>query len=173
MPERATSTPSERHWLLDTLAALVAAGLLAVAGWHLAALELRGAAAVLGLHRLVLTSRWEVGEVAISIAVSWALPVVLAWVVAMLDRAFGKAAPSVNRAALYTLALAAVASISLVLRVWWMNLAISAVPDPGLEPMITASSLELGWAPIRWTIAASIPLAIAAVVLARRRGREA
>jgi hypothetical protein len=136
-----------RRFLFETLAAwLLAAGLF-VFGWLMAMTILGQTAWYLGMDQIyVTTSPWDGPLFQASIAASFALPPVFAWLALLVRRLRTRAEPAPAEAVLYLSMLTVAVGVGYALRLLWLRSAFEG-NDGGLAPMISMNGLGLpDWA---------------------------
>lgn len=158
-----------RLWV-DTLVAVVTSAVLATLGWLVAAPMLAPLSAWLGIDQLVVLGPRDIVAHEASMAVAFGLPVAVGWLAALVDRFVARADPRPAKLALYVFLPFLAALCGFAKNLAWMKLALLGMSDVGgVSPSISLESLDLGWAPIRWTIAWGVVLCVFAGLLARRR----
>lgn len=156
--------------LVDTVGALALALVCGVLGWFVAEPILSPVCTWLGLEQLTLLDPLDAVRYRLSIAAALALPVVVAWFAALIDRLITRADPTPAWLALYALVPLLAAAGGFVKNLAWMKLALASELMLGsLRPSISLEGLELGWVPIRWTLRVALVLCTTVGILAYRR----
>lgn len=155
---------------IDTVGALAAALVCGVLGWFVAEPILSPICGWLALEQLTLLDPLDAIRYRLSIAVALALPPLVAWLAALIDRLITRADPTRIRLALYVLVPFLAAAGGFMKNLAWMKVALSSEVMLGsLRPSITLEGLELGWVPIRWTLRVALVLCTTVGILAYRR----
>ena len=155
------------RFLVGTACALVLIVVLASAGWFVAELLVAPICAWVGIGQVVLSDVSDATAYRLSIAAAFALPVCVGWLAALVHRVVARAHPSRARLAVFVGVPFFAAAIGFAKNVLFLKIAIAEVSGQTFG-MFSLTGLELGWAPIRWTLGCGVVLCVAAGVLARR-----
>jgi len=156
--------------VMDTVGALAVSLVCGVLGWFVAEPMLSPVCTWLGLAQLTLLEPLDAVRYRLSIAVALALPPLVAWLAALIDRFITRTDPTPARLGVYVLVPFLAAAGGFVKNLAWMKLALASESMLGsLRPSFSLEGLELGWVPIRWTLRVALVLCTAVAILAYRR----
>lgn len=164
-----------RRLLADSLVAIALATCLGVVGWLVAMPLLARICAYAGIERLVVMGPAEFLHHQTAIAAAFAVPPVVAWVAALLERAIAGSVPRLARLVLYFALPSVAAACGLARTGLFARMATTeARGDVGLhDALITVESLGLGPTALRWEIGCAILLCAAVAISAVRQARRA